>query len=147
MIVVWFWAHSIVEEWRSVDRHYSCISIFLGELWSRMPIRMKWLFNLCFRDTPLMQAFKSNIFKSTSNVPVKLVVLNQWPSTKRVHLKFLMEKPHFVWKWARGAATRRCWCGASLGGAKTSWLSQFKPFLWCPNGRFPRYLLHMRHIL
>jgi hypothetical protein len=55
---------------------YFCISIFLGELRCRMPIRMKWLFNLCFGDTPCMHAFKSNFFASTSNVPVQLVVLN-----------------------------------------------------------------------
>ncbi len=52
--------------------------------------------NLFFGDTPLMQAFKSNFFASTSNVPVQLVVLNRWPSTKRFHFTFLMEKPHFV---------------------------------------------------
>ena len=40
-----------------------------------------------------MQAFQSNIFTSTSNVSVQLVVLNQWPSTKRFHFNFLMEKP------------------------------------------------------
>ena len=32
-----------------------------------------------FGDTPLTQAFKSNFFRSTSNVPVQLVAVNLWP--------------------------------------------------------------------
>jgi hypothetical protein len=108
-----FDSEPIQQSWRSDDQ--STVTIFLhsiflglGKLWCRMSIQMKWLFNLCFGDTPLMQAFESTIFTSTSSVPMQLVVLNRWPSTKRFHFNFLMEKPHFVWKWARWAATRRC---------------------------------------
>jgi len=53
-----------------------CISTYLGELAARTLIQMKLHFSLFFGDTPLMQAFKSNFFASTSNVPVQLVVVN-----------------------------------------------------------------------
>ena len=41
-----------------------------------------------------MQAFKSNMFTSTSNMPVQLVVLNRWPSTlyEEIPLQF------FLWR-------------------------------------------------
>ena len=31
---------------------------------------------------------------------------NRWPLMKRSHFLFLIEKPHFEWKWARLAATK-----------------------------------------
>ena len=48
-----------------------CISIFLAELRCRMPIWMKWLFNLCFGDTPLMQAFNSLTPMGADMCPLK----------------------------------------------------------------------------
>ncbi len=47
-----------------------CSSIFLGELWCRMPIRMKWHCSLFFVGfVLLMYVFKSNFFDETSIVP------------------------------------------------------------------------------
>ncbi len=51
---------------------------------------------LCFGDTALIKASKSNFFNSTSNMAVQLVVVNRWPLMKSFHFNFLMEKPHFV---------------------------------------------------
>jgi hypothetical protein len=51
---------------------------------------------LCFGDTALMKASKSNFFNLTLNMAVQLVVVNRWPSMKSFHFNFLMEKPHFV---------------------------------------------------
>ena len=48
-----------IQSWRSDDQSTVTIFLhlnFLGELWCRMPIQLKWPFNLCFGDTPLMQA-------------------------------------------------------------------------------------------
>jgi hypothetical protein len=61
---------------------------------------------------PIGASIKSTIFTSTSNVPVKRFCFN-----------FLIEKPHFVWKWARWAATRRCSYSGDIPNRLDRWNS------------------------
>ena len=101
--------HSIAGEWRSFDRHYLSVSQFFcgTKVALIMPIQIGCLHTLCTGDTPLINKLKSIVLESISNVPMQCLDENWWPSMKRPHFLFLIEKPHFVWKWARLAATRR----------------------------------------
>ena len=87
-----------IQSWRSDDQ--STITIFLHLNFSGRIVMQNANPNevyllLCFGDTPLMQAFKSNFCLSISSVPIHLVFANRCPSRKSFHFKIFMEKPHF----------------------------------------------------
>ena len=60
-----------------------------------MPIRINCLLALCTGDTLLRNEFNSIVLVSISNVPMQCLDENRWPSMKRSHFLFLIEKPHF----------------------------------------------------